>query len=409
MHDENKVILVCGLKRSGNHVIIDWLTNNLKKDHVNWVNYRNQHSNFEASAVFQADDKGDEYGRNCLPFLKENIYSFEDIYYQQFDCYAKIANVNALKVCITRSQDNLIASRVRGIPTFKDYERYFVTYRYDKWIENESELIYKFNLTKNNFDLEIKYDEFITSKEYRQKIGEIFKIKSIDDSTLKSVNKNGGGSSFSGYEVDDIDNYLNRKKSLNERETKMFESISKAIKNYPYIFLIAHRGNVNGKNEKMENDPEYIMKASRDGYRVEADVWYVKGVWWVGHDKPEYPVAWESIEKSAYETSRLILHAKNYTALAELTRRNVHCFWHQEDKYTLTSAGYVWIYPGVKDAAYTKNSIINLRKDDDVTASELLGSGGICSDFPAKIRSWIISPYFHQISFQSYVRHHETK
>ncbi|HBY67971.1 MAG TPA: hypothetical protein DEG69_09545, partial [Flavobacteriaceae bacterium] len=26
--------------------------------------------------------------------------------------------------------------------------------------------------------------------------------------------------------------------------------------------------------------------------------------------------------------------------------RNLHCFWHNTDRYTLTSNGWIWAYPG---------------------------------------------------------------
>ena len=38
------------------------------------------------------------------------------------------------------------------------------------------------------------------------------------------------------------------------------------------MFLISHRGNINGINNKKENDPDYINRAIELGYDVEIDV-----------------------------------------------------------------------------------------------------------------------------------------
>ena len=38
-------------------------------------------------------------------------------------------------------------------------------------------------------------------------------------------------------------------------------------------YYIAHRGNVNGKNESRENSPDYIMEAISLGFYVEIDVY----------------------------------------------------------------------------------------------------------------------------------------
>ena len=39
------------------------------------------------------------------------------------------------------------------------------------------------------------------------------------------------------------------------------------------MIYISHRGNIEGKSEKNENNPEYIMKAVDKGFDVEIDVW----------------------------------------------------------------------------------------------------------------------------------------
>ena len=41
--------------------------------------------------------------------------------------------------------------------------------------------------------------------------------------------------------------------------------------------LISHRGNINGKQLDLENDPKYIENAIKQGYDVEVDIWYTDG------------------------------------------------------------------------------------------------------------------------------------
>ena len=138
------------------------------------------------------------------------------------------------------------------------------------------------------------------------------------------------------------------------------------------MILIAHRGNINGRNPKQENRPDYLWKALDAGYRVEVDVWYDKG-WWFGHDKPQY-------KSNLSDMSYMWCHAKNVEALQRLqTLRKfnnfVHHFWHQSDDYTLTSMGHIWVYP---NKPLVKGCICVMPENG--FNGNLNLCGGICSD-----------------------------
>ena len=136
------------------------------------------------------------------------------------------------------------------------------------------------------------------------------------------------------------------------------------------MIYISHRGNINGKNVRYENSPDYIQKAIDKGFHVEVDVWsFEDDGYWLGHDEPQYHV-----EENYLEDSKLWCHAKNIYALNQMIENGkIHCFFHHEDDVTLTSQGYLWTYPG-RDL--TKNSIVVLpNKKPDVEVA------GICSDF----------------------------
>jgi hypothetical protein len=106
------------------------------------------------------------------------------------------------------------------------------------------------------------------------------------------------------------------------------------------IHKIAHRGNTKGKTLN-ENMPTYVLNAC-DKYFVEIDVWFVSGRFYLGHDNPEYEV-----EDSFLSNDKFFCHAKNEEALHEMIKKGIHCFWHEDDKMTVTSKGFVWKYPEV--------------------------------------------------------------
>jgi len=106
------------------------------------------------------------------------------------------------------------------------------------------------------------------------------------------------------------------------------------------VFKIAHRGNSKGKSS-FENHPDYLLGAS-EHYFVEVDVWFTKGEYSLGHDKPQFKVSPDFLKNEKF-----FCHAKNIAAFHQMLEDNIHCFWHQEDEVALTSKGYVWKYPEV--------------------------------------------------------------
>ena len=134
--------------------------------------------------------------------------------------------------------------------------------------------------------------------------------------------------------------------------------------------IIAHRANLNGPNTSTENSVPAINVALYHGLDVEIDVWYKNDKWYLGHDKPKY-----IIDESFLENKRLWCHAKNLNALhLMLKNKKIHCFWHQNDDFTLTSKNYIWTYPQ-KDT--TNNSIIVLNGKIKIPKKCF----GICTDF----------------------------
>jgi hypothetical protein len=145
------------------------------------------------------------------------------------------------------------------------------------------------------------------------------------------------------------------------------------------MILISHRGNINGKSE-YENGQKYCEKAIQAGYNVEIDVHWYDGIFWTGHDKPQYRV-----DPEFFKRKDVWCHAKDIKALRELQKINAHCFWHQEDDVTLTSKGYIWTYPG---KPLTDNSIAVLPENNNDNVLTMLPKKllGICSDYIQKYK-----------------------
>lgn len=107
------------------------------------------------------------------------------------------------------------------------------------------------------------------------------------------------------------------------------------------VRMIAHRGNMNGPDPRWENHPAYVQGALACGYDAEVDVWLTDDGLFLGHDEPQW-----SIEPDFLMKPGLWCHAKNREALEFLLKNRCNCFWHEDDRYTLTSGGFIWAYPG---------------------------------------------------------------
>jgi hypothetical protein len=148
------------------------------------------------------------------------------------------------------------------------------------------------------------------------------------------------------------------------------------------MILISHRGNIEGKFESYENDPNYIDQAINEGFDVEVDVWYIETerngtMLFLGHDKPQYGVDFKWFVDRA---DKLWIHCKNTEAVEFLLKQeyDYNFFWHENDTLTLTSKKYIWAYPGKQPI---RNSIAVMPELYNDQISNCLG---VCSDFIKK-------------------------
>ena len=144
--------------------------------------------------------------------------------------------------------------------------------------------------------------------------------------------------------------------------------------------IISHRGNLSGSNPIRENSVDYIEEAIDQGFDVEIDLWVEDDEFYLGHDDPQYFVTpgWLNKYKDI-----LWIHCKNREALEKLSTSMIefNYFWHQTDKYTITSKGIGWIMIG--EYPYSNGIIVLPEIADYYDVSENLQKGfGICTDKP---------------------------
>jgi hypothetical protein len=146
------------------------------------------------------------------------------------------------------------------------------------------------------------------------------------------------------------------------------------------MILISHRGNINGRNEVLENDPNYIDIALSSGFEVEIDIWTIDNKLFLGHDEPKYNIELNWISER-YE--KLWIHCKNIESLLILKKSNYYLnyFWHQSDDITLTSKGFLWTFPGKQLTEYSIACMPEIKKFNNIDISF-----GICSDFIEKYK-----------------------
>ena len=146
------------------------------------------------------------------------------------------------------------------------------------------------------------------------------------------------------------------------------------------MILISHRGNTNGKFENYENEPLYIDKAISDGFDVEIDIWMIEGLLFLGHDKPQYCVTQDWLNKMV---DKLWIHCKNIESIEWFSIiKSFNYFWHEEDTITLTSKGYIWVYPGKQPV---KNSIAVMPELHNDNLEYVIG---VCSDYIKKYQTY---------------------
>lgn len=134
--------------------------------------------------------------------------------------------------------------------------------------------------------------------------------------------------------------------------------------------IISHRGNINGPDKKLENNPQHILSLLKY-YECEVDVWVNSEGIFLGHDKGEY-----KINNDFFISNKLWCHAKNLDAFNFLLDKRVNCFFHDKDDFTLVSNRLIWTYPN--KPVCSKSIIVDLNKN---WKEKNYNCHGVCVDY----------------------------
>lgn len=144
--------------------------------------------------------------------------------------------------------------------------------------------------------------------------------------------------------------------------------------------FIAHRGNYNGPSEH-ENTSEYIKHALYDmKLDVEVDIRIDdKGRFRLGHNEiGDFVGDWGRLVRYNPYLDKIWWHCKDIeTFRAALDSKLMHCFFHDQDDCTLTSRGYIWVYPG---KTIVQDCIMVVQETILHTKEELQKCYAVCAD-----------------------------
>lgn len=152
------------------------------------------------------------------------------------------------------------------------------------------------------------------------------------------------------------------------------------------MILISHRGNIEGPEKHLENDPKRIDLCINLGYHVEIDLRIKNKKLCLGHDEAQYEIDENWILE---RKNNLWVHCKEKESFEyALKMRKLNCFWHNTDDYTMTTWGYVWAYPGKECCG---SLCIGVMPDNHWSIEEFtrMSFFGICSDFVEDIQNHI--------------------
>lgn len=154
------------------------------------------------------------------------------------------------------------------------------------------------------------------------------------------------------------------------------------------MHIISHRGNLEGPDYENENSPQHVDKALRLGFECEIDVRYDsnKGIF-LGHDEAIHFVDMEWIVK---RINKLWIHCKNIDALLlfktfQIYDERINYFWHENDKFTLTSKEFIWAYPAEEvpqEAIHVLPEVFHFQSSFETL--EL--AEGFCTDYPIMVK-----------------------
>lgn len=143
--------------------------------------------------------------------------------------------------------------------------------------------------------------------------------------------------------------------------------------------IISHRALIDGPDKNLENQPKQITRVIENHLLdIEVDVFVINNQLYLGHDEPNYLID----ERFLKDFKKYLwIHCKNIEALKFFHKSDYNFFWHENDKFTITSKGIIWCYPSkilIPNTVCVMPELFNDWKS--VNYSSCLG---VCTDYPS--------------------------
>lgn len=221
-----------GMKRSGNHAIIHWMMKNISRTNdVNVIKPMGTYSS-DNCIFFNClnhsrinKDKDEEKRLDIESELQKRTYDWYIVSYE--DCHIG-TKYNWLpykfdktyKFSIVRNVKSVIASRLKRIDNY---------YKENSRFDSDMDIypsFFEHYLSHKNWKNVIYYDKWIEDKKYRDSICKILNVENLD--YCDKCTTEGDGSSFVGYNLDSVENLLNRDKmyKIPEKYLKKIEELN---------------------------------------------------------------------------------------------------------------------------------------------------------------------------------------
>lgn len=247
-------IVLHGLKRSGNHVLIEWLTRHRRLFHVNDIANVNRQIAEPGYYDFPLSSAAIRRRRRWRRLFRHGpwpitwLYSIED---QPIDREIVDIQRTALNIVLVRDFENLFASRIRQatarpFPAYSGSHDAVMKRALDLWVQHVTAALARERLTKGWIG--VSYDLFVGHKAYRAHLAHELGFSRVAPLPEKRT-RQGGGSSFDGHSDPGAGRGLHRRKDLlNEEEAALLEE----IRHHPGVaeadrLLTAFRGRWQGR------------------------------------------------------------------------------------------------------------------------------------------------------------------
>lgn len=211
-----KIVKFYGMRRSGNHAILEWLLYNL--------NQSNRNSNISNTVIVRGDSAYLNEVNEIRPFrlmtccnfiknleIKNLIITYEDESRFDHDIPDCLSGEVASTIILSRGLRSNAASRLKK--------------QKDDMLVDDS---FFQNWQSHYLSRTITYEDWLTSKSIRDSLSETLGVENLDKTDF--VSSFGGGSSFIGEGLDSTINLLNRGKNF-KFEDEVLKKIEKIEKN----------------------------------------------------------------------------------------------------------------------------------------------------------------------------------